>query len=740
LQYVGLFVAALLLGASWGLAPQTSRRAEVANVRTSPPANAILASAQQSGDAYTALSATRILDTRRTDQTLSGNAALALTVVGSFAGTTVPSSATAVALNITATNTTTAGFLTVYPMGGNLPSTSSLNWVAGETVPNLVIVGVGSSGQVAIRNAIGSVDVVVDLEGYFSPAMSGVATGSYQPLAATRITDTRSGSGEANAGHTLGPGASLIIQVDGEGGAPTADVAAAVLNLTVTDTSAAGYLTAYPEGGALPLAANLNWVAGQTVGNRVVVPVSSSGQFAVYNALGSTDVVADLDGIFWAPGAAPANSSLFIPVTPTRVLDTRSVGVHLGNGGLTVTQPMTGGTAGIPSSASAVVANVTVTDTTAPSYLEIYPGLTLPLVSDLNWSAGQTVGNLDIAALSSAGTISAITASGDADLILDVTGYFTPASSSALTSYHCTTGGTVSNNVNTPVVGDPITMTVAGATCPLGEPSFLFFSAPTGSTDWIQRSTWTGSPSFIYDTTGWPVGDYNLMAEISNSPQLGEQLDSPSSLMSVFSGGYFLVNGFTAYYPQIYNEDCEEAALQMALEHEHISSTQPQILNIEGVDNAVPGIGPGINGDPDREFIGPPNGQASAGWEPGAYPPPISRAAEALGGDVLAEGQGITPDQLFTDVENNHSAVAWITFDFQPRTSITICAQGDCFPWAGNDQHAVTIVGIGANDVLILNPWDLGGFGGGYLGESWVPMSVFDAAYATYGDMAVVLK
>jgi hypothetical protein len=156
------------------------------------PASSPLALATQSGaeadgsieaplasatGAYTALSPQRLLDTRTTGQTLPAAGSLNLTVTGG----SVPSAAIAVALNVTVTDTTASSYLSVYPAGETQPLLSNLNWVAGETVPNLVIVPIGSGGQVTFYNYQGRADVVVDLEGYFAPEATGSTAGSYVP-------------------------------------------------------------------------------------------------------------------------------------------------------------------------------------------------------------------------------------------------------------------------------------------------------------------------------------------------------------------------------------------------------------------------------------------------------------------------------------------------------------------------------------------------------------------------------
>jgi len=84
--------------------------------------------------------------------------------MGGVAG--VPADARAVILNVIVTNTTARSFLTVFPSSAHQPTASDLNWVAGQTVANLVVATLGS-GAATFFNAAGSNDVVVDLFGYF---------------------------------------------------------------------------------------------------------------------------------------------------------------------------------------------------------------------------------------------------------------------------------------------------------------------------------------------------------------------------------------------------------------------------------------------------------------------------------------------------------------------------------------------------------------------------------------------
>ncbi|MHB1500010.1 MAG: G1 family glutamic endopeptidase [Candidatus Dormibacteria bacterium] len=388
-------------------------------------AGTLTAAGATTGSVYTALLPSRILDTRSTGGPLGPGGAINLTVVGG----SVPSTAVAVALNVTVTDTTQASFLTLYPTGGTQPVVSNLNWVSGQTVPNLVIVPVGQGGQVTIYNHSGKTDVVVDLQGYFAPSTSGTAAGSYVPLPPVRIADTRSGSGEPYSGDTLQAGSTLTLSAAGAGDLPAAGVAAVLLNVTVTDTTQASYLSVYPQGGNPPTSSDLNWTAGETVANRVVVPVGPNGQITVYNYSGQADLVVDVSGYFTSGPNHPSNAGLFTAITPVRLLDTRVTGSPLGPG-QTLSQQMAG-LDGISSQATAVVTNVTAANTTQASFFTVYPGGVRPIASDVNWAAGQTVPNLTVATLGAGGSVTVYNHAGSADVIVDAFGYFVPGSSTA---------------------------------------------------------------------------------------------------------------------------------------------------------------------------------------------------------------------------------------------------------------------------------------------------------------------
>ena len=120
------------------------------------------------GGSYDPLVPARILDTRNTVALAPGEAReVQITGLGGVPGSGVD----AVVMNTTITEPGDIGYLTVYPAGTSRPLASNLNWLANQTVPNLVIVRVGTGGMVVLYNgSSASVQVVLDVAGWFDPA------------------------------------------------------------------------------------------------------------------------------------------------------------------------------------------------------------------------------------------------------------------------------------------------------------------------------------------------------------------------------------------------------------------------------------------------------------------------------------------------------------------------------------------------------------------------------------------
>jgi uncharacterized protein YvpB len=186
-------------------------------------------------------------------------------------------------------------------------------------------------------------------------------------------------------------------------------------------------------------------------------------------------------------------------------------------------------------------------------------------------------------------------------------------------------------------------------------------------------------------------------------------------------------------YYQAYVLSCEEAALRMALAYEGIQATDAQILALIGIDwSAATYDSSGLRwGDPYTSFVGNPNGSEVYLSGYGTYYPNIARAAAALGGNVLRAGEGIAPADLYTAVLAGHPVVAWVTYQWvSAQRSDYVAFDGRTIPYAGPVEHAVAVVGVTSTSVYINDP---------DFGQYQVSKAVFEAAYATYNQMAVVL-
>lgn len=384
---------------------------------------------------YVPLTPARILDTRGSTQVgySGGKPGPAATVPVRVTGVGgVPATGVSgVVLNVTATDSTAAGFVTAWPSQSPRPLASTLNLLGpGLTVANLSVTPVGPDGSVDLYTQ-GGADLVADVQGYFTSATSA-ADGRLVSLTPARILDTRGSTQVGYTGGEPGAGTTIPVQVTGEGGVPGSGVSAVAVNMTATDSTTGGFLTAWPAGKPRPLASNLN-VNGtnQTKANAVWVPVGAGGVVDVYVSAGA-DVVMDVDGYFTDGTAADNATGLFVPTQPTRMLDTRPGTTQTGyqggfpGAGATVPLQLSGHDPIGASGVAAVVGNTTVTDTAASGYVTVWPaGVARPLASNVNLTGqGDTEATLTTSPLGSGGSIDLFTQSG-ADLIFDVGGYFT---------------------------------------------------------------------------------------------------------------------------------------------------------------------------------------------------------------------------------------------------------------------------------------------------------------------------
>ncbi|MCD0484526.1 C39 family peptidase [Streptacidiphilus sp. ASG 303] len=188
------------------------------------------------------------------------------------------------------------------------------------------------------------------------------------------------------------------------------------------------------------------------------------------------------------------------------------------------------------------------------------------------------------------------------------------------------------------------------------------------------------------------------------------------------------------WYRQQLRNDCEAAALRMVLAARGHHVGDRAVLARIGVDRAHPRFGRSgpLSGDPFRAFVGDPDGSELAGTGFGVYAPPVAAAARSFGLDVVAAGQGVGLGRLRTEVSRGHPAVVWVDYLWRRvRTRPYTAYDGRRVPYAGPAEHTVVVTGFSGGRVTVNDP---------ARGRYSVGEAAFGAGYATYGDMAVVVR
>jgi hypothetical protein len=280
------------------------------------------------------------------------------------------------------------------------------------------------------------------------------AGGEYHPLAPARILDTRAGINDpapVGAKPTSNSGASFNVDILGQGGVPAEvggvnrDVLAVVANVTVVGSTAAGYLSISPTGSNAGTSSLVNFGAVEAVPNLAVIGVGTGGLSTITIVTPNTNATAHvlIDVFGWIsktdfPDTADTGAR-FVPVGPSRVLDTRSAPVPAGwpsgrpMGTMEqLTLPIRGANGLVPNSANVtgVMVNITAANNlpgSVSTFLAATPAATPPgtepATSVTNLNPGQTKANMAIVPVGDDGTIRLFNRSGATHLIVDVLGY-----------------------------------------------------------------------------------------------------------------------------------------------------------------------------------------------------------------------------------------------------------------------------------------------------------------------------
>ncbi len=194
----------------------------------------------------------------------------------------IPSDAESIVINITAVDPAGSGFTTAFPTGSAAPNASNLNYNGGVR-SNMAVVRVGTGGKISLKASEVGTHLIVDVLGSFNPRGGDVTA-----ITPQRAADTRGGYG-LNADETT------HVELRGRAGVPN-NATAVILNVTAINTTVTGYLTVYPRGAAKPKSSNVNFNAGQTVPNMVMVSLGDGGSISLLNGPGDADFFVDVLG------------------------------------------------------------------------------------------------------------------------------------------------------------------------------------------------------------------------------------------------------------------------------------------------------------------------------------------------------------------------------------------------------------------------------------------------------------
>lgn len=352
-------------------------------------ADADLPAPTAAASSYVPVAPVRVVDTRRE---APGRRPDGSELAVDFGGR-LPAGATAVAISVTAAGPSTDGYLSAGACGR--PNTgSTVNFTRLTDRGAMTVAPLGADGRVCISNR-GATDVIVDLQGAF---VAGAGRIGFSPLAANqRLVDTRAS------------GRSQVIVVD----TPPSATAVA-LNLTVVNAVAPGWVRATPCDGVTEVS-NVNFGPLEAVAGSAYVTTSAQHTVCVETST-SADVLVDLTGTFGTGGLS------FVPVPPTRMLDTRNA-----TGGWS---PIHGAGQTLdvrvaPAGAKAVTGTLTIVGPVTAGYLVADACGVTPPTSSVNAGTGQVLANSLTTGVSDAGRL-CVYSHPVTHSLFDVTGWWVP--------------------------------------------------------------------------------------------------------------------------------------------------------------------------------------------------------------------------------------------------------------------------------------------------------------------------
>jgi len=321
----------------------------------------------------------------------------------------IPADATAVSASFTLTEPGSAGYLTAYNCPGGVPTVSTLNYEARQTVSNQAIVPL-DRGDICLFS-LSTAHIVIDINGYVAPS----AVQMFNPVQPKRLLDSRI-TGILNAG------ARMVVPMTG-GQSPVPNGASAVaVNLTAVQPWYDGWIRAFPCDQPEPTTSSVSARHMREIANAVIVPLASDGTICL-TSMTTTDVVIDVTGWF-----GTASGLDFVPIDPMRIADTRSFNSTLNpwTGGQmvpagAVVEIKVAGVRGVPADISGATLNLVAVGAYEPGWLRAVPCGATSDVSNVNFSTSAPIANSVNVRLSPSGTVCVVGMS-TTHVIVDVAG------------------------------------------------------------------------------------------------------------------------------------------------------------------------------------------------------------------------------------------------------------------------------------------------------------------------------
>jgi hypothetical protein len=383
------------------------------------------------------------------------------------------------------------------PVGPSLPASYTLTGSININLTNVIVKTPGGTTSPLTSANTAVVGNVVTNDGVGVTVDFNTLNYNFVPVTPCRIADTRNAAGPFG-GPTLSSGSSRSFSIPSSACGIPSSAAAYALNVTVVPQGPLSWLTMWPTGQTEPVASTLNSPDGRIKANAAIVPAGTGGAISVF-VTNTTDVILDINGYFVPTTTAGALA--FYPVTPCRLVDTRSSPGPLAgptmSAGQTRSFPLLGGSCNVPSTAQAYSLNFTAVPQGPLGWLTVWAaGQAEPVVSTLNAPTGTVTANAAIVPAGTAGAINAFVTN-NTDLIIDINGYFAPPGTGGLSFYvltPCRVLDTRESGSGQPFSGE-LDVNVTGSAC----------SPPSAAQAYVFNTTVIPSGELQYLTV-WPQG------------------------------------------------------------------------------------------------------------------------------------------------------------------------------------------------------------------------------------------